>query len=123
MRRRAGCLFARLHGIFGGTTGSGKSGGLNVLMGNLVACRDVVIWAIDLKKGMELGPWESCIDRLATTPEASRCPAPRRGRRAGSARGIARRSGKRGWPISPDMPALIILIDEYAELADEPPTR
>ncbi len=27
--------FARLHGVFGGTTGSGKSGGLNVLMGNL----------------------------------------------------------------------------------------
>ena len=44
-------------GFFGGTTGSGKSGGLNVLMGNLVACRDVVIWAIDLKRGMELGPW------------------------------------------------------------------
>jgi hypothetical protein len=62
-------LFARLHGIFGGTTGAGKSGGLNVLMGNLVACRDVVIWAIDLKKGMELGPWRSCIDRLATSPE------------------------------------------------------
>ena len=61
-------VFARLHGIFGGTTGSGKSGGLNVLMGNLVACRDVVIWGIDLKRGMELGPWESCIDRLATTP-------------------------------------------------------
>ena len=62
-------VFARLHGILGGTTGSGKSGGLNVLMGNLVACRDVVIWGIDLKRGMELGPWESCIDRLATTPE------------------------------------------------------
>ena len=61
-------LFARMHGVFGGTTGSGKSGGLNVLMGNLVACRDVVIWGIDLKKGMELGPWASCIDRLATTP-------------------------------------------------------
>lgn len=52
-RCRAQC-FARLHGIFGGTTESGKSGGLNVLMGNLAACRDVVIWAIDLKKGMEL---------------------------------------------------------------------
>jgi S-DNA-T family DNA segregation ATPase FtsK/SpoIIIE len=38
-------------------------------MGNLVACRDVVIWAIDLKKGMELGPWQDCIGRLATTPE------------------------------------------------------
>ena len=87
-------LFARLHGIFGGTTGSGKSGGLNVLMGNLVACRDVVVWAIDLKKGMELGPWESCIDRLATTPEQAVALAPRRGRRAGSARGIARGSGQ-----------------------------
>jgi S-DNA-T family DNA segregation ATPase FtsK/SpoIIIE len=43
-------LFARLHGIFGGTTGSGKSGGLNVLMGNLAAWRDVVVWAIDLKR-------------------------------------------------------------------------
>ena len=52
-----------------GATGGGKSGWLNVLMGNLVACRDVVIWAIDLKKGMELGPWAPCIDRLATTPE------------------------------------------------------
>jgi S-DNA-T family DNA segregation ATPase FtsK/SpoIIIE len=43
-------LFLRRHALGGGTTGSGKSGWLNVLMGNLVACRDVVIWAIDLKK-------------------------------------------------------------------------
>ena len=50
-------LFLRRHALGGGATGSGKSGWLNVLMGNLVACRDVVIWAIDLKKGMELGPW------------------------------------------------------------------
>ena len=62
-------LFLRRHAIFGGVTGSGKSGGLNVLMGNLTACADVVIWAIDLKRGMELGPWTECIDRLATTPE------------------------------------------------------
>ena len=61
-------LFLRRHGLFGGSTGSGKSGGLNVLIGNLVACPDVVIWGIDLKRGMELGPWASCIDRLATTP-------------------------------------------------------
>ena len=29
--------------------------------------------------------------------------------------------GKRAWEISPAMPALIIIIDEYAELADEAP--
>jgi len=111
--------FARLHGIFGGTTGSGKSGALNVLMGNLVACPDVVIWGIDLKKGMELGPWGSCIDRLATTPEHAitllrDAVAVLEARAA-----LLAAAGKRGWPISPDMPALIIIIDEYAELAEE----
>ena len=65
-------LLLRRHGLFGGATGSGKSGGLNVLMGNLTACTDVVIWAIDLKRGMELGPWAACIDRLATTPAEAR---------------------------------------------------
>ena len=114
-------LFARLHGIFGGTTGSGKSGGLNVLMGNLVTCRDVVIWAIDLKKGMELGPWQSCIDRLATTPEEAitllrDAVAVLEARAA-----LLAAAGKRVWEITPDMPALVVLIDEYAELADEAP--
>jgi S-DNA-T family DNA segregation ATPase FtsK/SpoIIIE len=118
---RCRVLFARLHGIFGGTTGSGKSGGLNVLMGNLVACRDVVIWAIDLKKGKELGPWASCIDRLATTPEQAiallrDAVAVLEGRAE-----MLAAAGKREWPISPDMPALVVIIDEYAELADEAP--
>jgi DNA segregation ATPase FtsK/SpoIIIE-like protein len=114
-------LCARLHGIFGGTTGSGKSGGLNVLMGNLTACRDVVIWAIDLRKGMELGPWESFIGRLATTPEQAiallrDAVAVLEARAASLAA-----AGKRTWEISPDMPALIVISDEYAELADEAP--
>ena len=39
--------FLRRHALFAGTTGSGKSGGLNVLMAALAACDDVVIWAID----------------------------------------------------------------------------
>ena len=60
--------FLRRHALFAGTTGAGKSGGLNVLIGTLAACQDVVVWAIDLKKGMELRPWAPCLDRLATTP-------------------------------------------------------
>jgi hypothetical protein len=36
-------LFLRRHAIFGGSTGSGKSGALNVLIGNLTACPDVII--------------------------------------------------------------------------------
>ena len=114
-------MFARLHGIFGGTTGSGKSGGLNVLMGNLVACRDVVIWAIDLKKGMELGPWQSCIGRLATTPGQA-ITLLRDAVAVLEARAeLLAAAGKRTWAISPAWPALVIIIDEYAELADEAP--
>ena len=114
-------LFLRRHAIFGGSTGSGKSGGLNVLMGNLTACPDVVIWAIDLKRGMELGPWTECIDRLATTPEQA--TALLRDAVAilkGRAEYLAS-IGRRTWEPTPEMPALVIVIDEYAELAEEAP--
>ena len=114
-------LFVRRHGLLGGATGSGKSGGLNVLMGNLVACRDVVIWAIDLKKGMELKPWESCIARLATTPEQATALLRDAVAILQARAELLAAAGKRTWEISPDMPALVIIIDEYAELADEAP--
>jgi S-DNA-T family DNA segregation ATPase FtsK/SpoIIIE len=113
--------FMGRHGLLGGATGSGKSGGLNVLMGNFVAFRDVVIWAIDLKKGMELKPWDSCIARLATTPEQA-VALLRDAVAVLEARAeLLAAGGKRTWEISPEMPALIIIIDEYAELADEAP--
>jgi hypothetical protein len=114
-------LFLRRHALFAGTTGSGKSGGLNVLMATLAACDDVVIWAIDLKKGMELGPWAPCIDRLATTPqEATALLADAVAVLQARAAWMAT-AGRRVWEPSPDMPALVIIIDEYAELADEAP--
>jgi S-DNA-T family DNA segregation ATPase FtsK/SpoIIIE len=112
-------LFLRRHALFGGSTGSGKSGGLNVLMGNLTACADVVIWAIDLKRGMELGPWADCIDRLATTPEQA--IALLRDAVAilqGRAEYLAS-AGRRTWEPTQEMPALVIVIDEFAELAEE----
>jgi hypothetical protein len=114
-------LFLRSHAIVGGTTGSGKSGGLNVLLGNLAACDDVVIWAIDLKKGMELGPWQECLGRLATNPEEATAllrdaVAVMQARAAW----LAER-GQRTWEPSPDMPALVIIIDEYAELSEQAP--
>jgi len=112
-------LFLRRHGLFGGGTGSGKSGGLNVLMGNLSACCDVVIWAIDLKRGIELGPWAPCIDRLAVTPAQARAllrdaVAILEARAAELAA-----EGRRTWEPSPEWPALVIVIDEYAELAED----
>jgi S-DNA-T family DNA segregation ATPase FtsK/SpoIIIE len=113
--------FLRRHALFAGTTGSGKSGGLNVLMATLAACDDVVIWAIDLKQGMELQPWRPCIGRLATTPEeAAALLADAVAIQQARAAHLAA-TGRRVWEPSPEMPALVIIVDEYAELADESP--
>jgi S-DNA-T family DNA segregation ATPase FtsK/SpoIIIE len=108
----------RRHALIGGTTDSGKSGVLNVVLGNLAACSDVVLWGIDLKGGMELRPWAPCLARLATTPdEATRLLADAvtvldaRAHAAG-------RDNTRVWEPTPDTPALVVVIDEYAELAD-----
>jgi FtsK/SpoIIIE family len=114
-------MFLRRHAIFGGTTGSGKSGGLNVLLANLTACPDVIIWAIDLKKGIELGPWQQCIDRLATTP-AEATALLRDAVAVMEARAAYLASiGRRVWEPTPQMPALVIIIDEYAELSEQAP--
>ncbi|MEV1171796.1 winged helix-turn-helix transcriptional regulator [Nonomuraea sp. NPDC049784] len=111
----------RRHGLFAGMSGAGKSGGVNVLLGDLTACEDVILWAVDLKRGMELMPWASCINRLATTPqEAESLLADAVVILDGRADDLTRR-GERVWEPSPDRPALIIIVDEYAELASEAP--
>jgi len=61
-------LIVRRNVLIGGIAGAGKSGILNVIIATLAACRDVVLWGVDLKGGMELQPWAACLDRLATTP-------------------------------------------------------
>ena len=114
-------LFLRRHALFAGTTGSGKSGGLNVLMANLTACQDVIIWAIDLKKGMELGPWQECLDRLATTPDQAAALLRDAVAILQARAEYLARHGRRTWDPYPEMPALVIVIDEYAELAEQAP--
>jgi len=114
-------LFIRRHALFAGTTGAGKSGGLSVLLGNLAACGDVVIWAIDLKKGVELGPWQDCLGRLATTPEEATALLRDAVAIQQARAGWLATEGRRTWEPSPSMPALVIIIDEYAELTEEAP--
>ena len=109
----------RRHGLIGGVAGSGKSGVLNVVLAALTGCRDVVVWGVDLKGGMELQPWARCLDRLATTPrEAAELLAD--AVQVLDARTIDLTArGQRVWEPTPERPALVIIIDEYAELDDE----
>jgi S-DNA-T family DNA segregation ATPase FtsK/SpoIIIE len=113
--------FLRRHALVGGIAGSGKSGVLNVIVGNLAACPDVVLWGVDLKGGMELRPWASCLDRLATTPaEAAALLRDAVGIIEARAHAMSE-SNARVWEPSRQAPALVIVIDEYAELAENAP--
>jgi S-DNA-T family DNA segregation ATPase FtsK/SpoIIIE len=111
-------LLLRRNALIGGVVGSGKSGILNVTLAALAACDDVVIWGIDLKGGMELRPWVPALDRLATTPEQAiavlREAVTELDRRATE----SSRTGDRVWEPTRTRPALVIAIDEYAELPD-----
>jgi len=117
--RPARILLLRRSALIGGIMGSGKSGILNLIIANLASCRDVILWGIDMKGGMELRPWADCFSRLAFTPQQAtglfRDAVERLNERA--ARMAA--EGKRIWEPAPADPALIIIVDEYAELPYE----
>lgn len=120
--RQVTLRLAHRHGLLGGVAGAGKSGVLNVILAELVACPDVVLWGIDLKGGMELQPWQSCLGRLATTPaDAAALLADAVTILESRAHQMAE-SGARLWTPTPTRPALIVVVDEYAELADDAPT-
>ena len=73
-------LFLRRHAMIGRATGSGKSG-LNVLIGNLTACQDVIIWGIGLKRGHGTRPVGLLHRPPGHRPGAGHGAAARRGRR------------------------------------------
>ena len=113
-------VILRRNVLVGGIAGAGKSGIINIVLAVLAACGDVMIWGVNLKGGMELQPWEHCLARpLATTPQQAiglfRDAIAELDRRAA----LMTRRGARLWEPSPDMPALVIVVDEYAELPPE----
>jgi len=102
--------------LIGGVVGSGKSGVLNVLLAGLVACPDVLVWGIDLKGGMELLPWMPSLARLAVEPAQAvrmlRDAVAELDRRAAEQAA----AGQRLWQPTPARPALVLVVDEWAEL-------
>jgi S-DNA-T family DNA segregation ATPase FtsK/SpoIIIE len=94
---------------------------LNVVLANLAACSDVVLWGVDLKGGMELRPWAPCLDRLATTPREAAALLRDAVAMLDQRTGDLGDDGARVWVPTPDRPALVVVIDEYAELAEHSP--
>jgi S-DNA-T family DNA segregation ATPase FtsK/SpoIIIE len=79
-------------------------------------CTDVVLWGIDLKEGMELAPWRTSLHRLAVNKTDAVALL------AAAVTELERRAeylasqGVREWTPTPRAPALVIVVDEYAEL-------
>jgi hypothetical protein len=114
----AAVLLLRRNALIGGVVGSGKSGILNVVLAALAACDDVVIWGIDLKGGMELRPWAPSLGRLATTPEQAIAVLKEAVTELDRRAAESSQAGARLWEPTKTRPALVIAIDEYAELPE-----
>jgi hypothetical protein len=110
--------FAGYHALLVGTTGSGKSMLLNILVAEVVAAADAVGWGIDFTRGAELGPWErhGCLGRVATTPEQAEQLLLAALAVLDARLDYLASQGIRTWPTSPGMPELKIVIDEHAEV-------
>lgn len=107
------------HVLIGGAMGRGKSGALNVIVAELSARSDVVLWAIDLKGGLELAPWLPVLNRLATTPDAARELLLGANRVLDARARLLAERRERKWQPSPSEPALVVLVDELAELDED----
>ena len=118
--------------IVGGTTGSGKTTLLHRIVMWLARCTDAVVWVVDLNGGGVADPWISpwaegrashpVVDWVATSEEEAAVmvavaraiavdrkanPAAKRRKRDANATVL---------PVSPDMPALVVLTDEGGEV-------
>jgi len=113
-----------LHMFIVGTTGSGKSNLINVLLAQLSYCVDTLIWVIDMKGGRTAKPWlqawiegkaqAPALDWVATTREEAALMMD-----AFETAIITRsNSGVGGSKITPSasMPQIILICDEMAIL-------
>jgi S-DNA-T family DNA segregation ATPase FtsK/SpoIIIE len=109
------------HTLIGASSGAGKSTLLHALLHTLGPAPDVLLWAIDFAGGAGLAPWQACLGRLATTPTKARKVL------EDAAAGIDARErwladhGQENWEPTPTHPAVVVPIDELAELIDQLP--
>src|SRR6266545_3999026 len=110
----------RKHALFGGATGSGKSTLLNAFLATLAPAPDVLLWGIDFAGGTALIPWQSCFGRVATTPTDARALLEDACRVIDARNRWLVHHGRDAWQPTPEAPALVVPMDELAELGYRP---
>src|SRR6266508_4437872 len=111
----------RKHALFGGATGSGKSTLLNAFLATLAPAPDVLLWGIDFAGGTALVPWQSCFGRVATTPAEARAVLSDACRVLDARNRWLVHHGRDAWQPTPEAPAVVVPVDELAELVEQLP--
>jgi S-DNA-T family DNA segregation ATPase FtsK/SpoIIIE len=111
----------RKHALFGGATGSGKSTLLNAFLATLAPAPDVLLWGIDFAGGTALIPWQQCFGRIATTPAEARALLEDACRVIDARNRWLVHHGRDAWAPSAEAPALVLPVDELAELVEQLP--
>jgi S-DNA-T family DNA segregation ATPase FtsK/SpoIIIE len=111
----------RKHALFGGATGSGKSTLLNAFLATLAPAPDVLLWGIDFAGGTALIPWQQCFGRIATTPTDARALLEDACRVVDARNRWLVHRGRDAWQPTPEAPALVLPVDELAELVEQLP--
>lgn len=102
--------------LFGGSQGSGKSGGFTLHIMDIACRSDGSQWGFDLKDGMEIAPFDAVMDNLATNPDES-TEAIEALDAIMTYRGETNTaSARKAWPVSPEDPLLFVWIDELHRL-------
>ena len=103
-------------GLIGGRPGGGKSVGLSLVAAAAVEAPDAELWAVDLKRGVELAPWLNATTRAATTPEAAAALFGALEATMADRLDALAAAGSRKHRPSAEDPLIVLLVDELAEL-------
>jgi len=107
------------HMLVAGAVGRGKTGMLNVVTAELAARRDVVLWGIDCRDGLELAPWQVVLDRWAVSADEGTALLQAANRIVDARARLLAAHRERRWRPGPGEPALVVMVDELSELSSD----
>ncbi|WNV83851.1 hypothetical protein [Umezawaea sp. Da 62-37] len=108
-----------VHGVVIGNSGAGKTGALRSIADALTACRDAVVWDLD-PAGVGQAPLAPALGRIERTRAGIEDALADALAYAEVRPRLMPRLGMSGadWVVSPEHPAVVILVDEYSRMSD-----
>jgi S-DNA-T family DNA segregation ATPase FtsK/SpoIIIE len=111
----------RKHTLIGAASGAGKTTLVNAILRTLGPAPDVLVWAVDFAGGAGLAPWRPCLGRLATTPTQAQALLEDAVAAIDARERWLADHDQEHWEPTPTAPAIIVPVDELAELIEQLP--